>query len=65
MRTIEEEIEYCYYVMNNTKNRGNSSCQVPIFAHLETIKSLKDKGFNCYQVGFDPTEPYVYLVIEL
>ena len=50
MRTIEEEIEYCYYVMDNTKNRGNSYCQVPIFAYLETIKSLKDKGFKVAEV---------------
>ena len=64
MRTIEEEVEYCYYVMDNAKSRGNTSCQVPIFAHLETIQILKDKGLNCYQVGFDSTEPYVHLYIK-
>lgn len=64
MRTIEEEIEYCFYVMNNAKIRGNNSCQVPIFAKSETIQILKDKGFNSYQVGFDATEPYAHLVIK-
>ena len=39
MITIEEEVEYCFYVMNNAKTRGNNSCQVPIFANPETIQS--------------------------
>jgi hypothetical protein len=64
MRTIEEEVEYCFYVMNNAKTRGNNSCQVPIFAKPETIQILKDKGFNCHQEGFDASEPYAHLSIK-
>jgi hypothetical protein len=64
MRSIEEEVEYCYLVMDNAKKRGNTSCQVPIFAKLETIQILKDKGIDCQQKGFDATEPYAHLYIK-
>jgi hypothetical protein len=64
MLTIEEELEYCFYVMDNAKKRGNTSCQVPIFAKPETIQILKDKGFECNQEGFDITEPYAHVYIK-
>jgi len=61
---MEKEIEYCLMVIENAKARGNTSCQVPIFAKPETVSKMKELGFIAYQVGFDPTEPYAHVYIK-
>ena len=61
---MEKEVEYCLMVIENAKARGNTSCQVPIFAKLETIKKMNEMGYDSYQVGFDPSEPYAHLYIK-
>ena len=67
---MKKEIEYCLMVIENTKTRGNTSCQVPIWAKPETINQLDLMLKMVYpeyvvrQVGFDPTEPYAYVYIK-
>jgi len=58
------ELDYCFTVIENAKKRGNTSCQVPIYADSKTIDSLLELGYTAYQVGFDPTEPYVHVYIK-
>ena len=62
---MEEELDYCLTVIENAKCRGNLSCQVPIWAKVETIEELTKLGYPARQVGFDPTEPYVHLYVEV
>lgn len=67
---MKKEVEYCLMVIENAKTRGNTSCQVPIFAKPETIEHLDlmlkmvDPEYVVRQVGFDPTEPYSYVYIK-
>ena len=58
------ELDYCLTVIENAKKRGNSSCQVPIYADPKTINALVELDYQTYQVGFDPTEPYVHVYIK-
>lgn len=50
--------------MENAKARGNTSCQVPIFAKPETLEKLAEMGLAARQVGFDATEPYAHVEIR-
>lgn len=67
---MKKEIEYCLMVIENAKARGNTSCQVPMFAKPETIKHLDlmlkmvSPEYVVRQVGFDPTEPYAHVYIK-
>ena len=61
---MEEEVKYCLLVMENAKARGNTSCQVPIFAKPETLERLAEMGLAARQVGFDATEPYAHVAIK-
>jgi hypothetical protein len=61
---MEKEIEYCLMVIENAKARGNTSCQVPIYAKPETVSKMVELGHTAYQVGFDPKEPYVHVYIK-
>ena len=51
-------------VIENAKARGNTSCQVPIYAKLETVAKMVELGYIARQVGFDPTEPYAHVYIK-
>lgn len=61
---MEDEVKYCLFVMENAKARGNTSCQVPIFAKPETLERLAEMGLAARQVGFDATEPYAHVEIR-
>lgn len=67
---MKKEIEYCLMVIENAKARGNTSCQVPIWAKPETINQLDlmlkmvNTEYVVRQVGFDPTEPYAHVYIK-
>jgi hypothetical protein len=58
---MEKEVEYCLMVIENAKARGNTFCQVPIWAKPETIAKMVELGYKAHQVGFEPTEPYVHI----
>ncbi len=60
----KEEVEYCLMVIENARARGNTSCQVPIYAKSEAVAKLVELGYKAYQVGFDPTEPYAHVYIK-
>ena len=60
----KEEVEYCLMVIENARARGNTSCQVPIYAKPETVAKMVELGYKAYQVGFDPTEPYAHVYIK-
>ena len=57
------QLEYCLQVIENAKSRGNTSCQVPIWAEHETIDKLAELGYPARQIGFDQTEQYHHLKI--
>ena len=58
------EVDYCLMVVKNAKDRGNTSCQVPIWAQAETIEKLKEMGYVARQIGFDPSEPYAHVEVK-
>jgi hypothetical protein len=63
-KEIQKEVDYCLMVIENAKARGNTSCQVPIFAKPETITKMIELGHDARQIGFDPTEPYAHVYIK-
>ena len=63
-KEIQKEVDYCLMVIENARARGNTSCQVPIFAKPETVSKMVELGYKSYQVGFDPTEPYAHVYIK-
>jgi hypothetical protein len=63
-KEIQKEVDYCLMVIENARARGNTSCQVPIFAKPETVAKMVELGYKSYQVGFDPTEPYAHVYIK-
>ena len=61
---MEKELEYCLTVIENARARGNTSCQVPIWATQETLEELAKLGYQARQIGYDPTEPYVHVSVK-